>query len=243
MTDPLFTGIVPMQITPFRTDGSVDLEGLSAIVEWQAQLGVDQPVGAGDGRGVLQARHRRARGGDLDGRRQPPATCARWSESRRDRPRSPPASAATPHQPAPTACWCCRPTASSRAPTTWSSTTGRSRAASDLPIMAQDGSDEIRAVFPFDVLVRLCREVSAIEYIKVEDVAPGPKITALGEALGDSVTLLCGSGRTGHARGLRPGRGRLHLGGGDRRPLRRLRRGSTTPIAKPPTGDITSSCR
>ena len=33
------------------------------------------------------------------------------------------------------------------------------------------------AVLPFDALVRLCREVSAVSYIKVEDVAPAPKIS------------------------------------------------------------------
>lgn len=66
--------------------------------------------------------------------------------------------------------------------------------AADLPIMVQDGSDELRAIVPFDVLVKLCRAVPAIAYVKVEDVAPAPKITALGEALGNDVTLLCGSG-------------------------------------------------
>ena len=69
--------------------------------------------------------------------------------------------------------------------------------AADLPIMVQDGSDEIRAIVPLDTLIRLCQAVPAIRYIKVEDVAPGPKITALGEALGDRVALLCGSGGLG----------------------------------------------
>jgi len=69
--------------------------------------------------------------------------------------------------------------------------------ASDLPIMVQDGSDEIRAIVPLETLVRLCREVSAIRYIKVEDVTPGPKITALREAVGEGVALLCGSGGLG----------------------------------------------
>jgi 4-hydroxy-tetrahydrodipicolinate synthase len=64
----------------------------------------------------------------------------------------------------------------------------------DTPIMVQDGSDEIRAVIPFDVLLRLCREVPSVRYIKVEDTAPNPKITALRQALGDEVTLVCGSG-------------------------------------------------
>ena len=62
--------------------------------------------------------------------------------------------------------------------------------------MVQDGSDELRAVIPFDVLVRLCREVPSVRYVKVEDVAPGPKVSRLGEALGD-VILLCGSGGLG----------------------------------------------
>jgi dihydrodipicolinate synthase/N-acetylneuraminate lyase len=66
-------------------------------------------------------------------------------------------------------------------------------AACDLPIMVQDGSDELRAVVPFDALVRLCREVEQIRFIKVEDIAPGPKIARLGAVL-DDVILLCGSG-------------------------------------------------
>jgi dihydrodipicolinate synthase/N-acetylneuraminate lyase len=69
--------------------------------------------------------------------------------------------------------------------------------AADLPIMVQDGSDEIRAVIPLDVLVRLCREVPAIRWVKVEDVPPNPKITALRQALDDGVTPLCGAGGLG----------------------------------------------
>jgi 2-keto-3-deoxy-L-arabinonate dehydratase len=69
--------------------------------------------------------------------------------------------------------------------------------AADLPIMVQDGSDELRAIIPLETLIRLCRAVPAIRYIKVEDVVPGPKITALAEALGDGVALLCGSGGLG----------------------------------------------
>ena len=69
--------------------------------------------------------------------------------------------------------------------------------ATDLPIMVQDGSDEIRAIVPFDTLVRLCGAVPSIRYIKVEDVAPGPKITSLAEVLEGRVALLCGSGGLG----------------------------------------------
>jgi len=70
-------------------------------------------------------------------------------------------------------------------------------AAADLPIMVQDGSDELRAIVPLHTLVRLCSAVPAIRYVKVEDVAPGPKITALAEALDGRVALLCGSGGLG----------------------------------------------
>ena len=67
--------------------------------------------------------------------------------------------------------------------------------AADLPIMAQDGSDEIRAVLR-STLVRLCREVSAVSYIKVEDVAPAPDHAR--EALGTAPPAV----RIGRARRL-----------------------------------------
>ena len=116
-----------MQITPFRSDGSVDLEGLSAIVEWQAQLGVTSlsalgmagefyklatdeveavistvTAASGDVRTLVGVS---AGSAEVAARLAPPRRI-----SRRGRPAG--AAAAT---------------ASSRAPTTWSSTTGRSR--------------------------------------------------------------------------------------------------------------------
>ena len=37
MRDGLFHGIVPMQVTPFHNDGSLDLDGLARAIEWQAR--------------------------------------------------------------------------------------------------------------------------------------------------------------------------------------------------------------
>ena len=193
MADPLFTGIVPMQVTPFRTDGSVDLEGLSAIVEWQAQLGVTSLSALGMAGEFFKLATDEieavistvtAASGDVRTLVGVSAGSAELAARLARHAASAGADGLLVLPP-----FGIKPGADDLI--------GYYRkiaAASDLPIMVQDGSDEIRAVVPFDVLVRLCREVSAIEYIKVEDVAPGPKITALGAALGDRVTLLCGSG-------------------------------------------------
>jgi dihydrodipicolinate synthase/N-acetylneuraminate lyase len=193
MEQPLFRGIVPMQVTPFHPDGSVALEGLAATIAWQAQLGVTSLSALGmageffklatdeleavistvvDASGSV-----RTLVGVSAGSGEVAARLAR----RAARAGADGLLVLPPFGIKPSADGLIeyyRTIAS----------------ASDLPITVQDGSDELRAVVPFDVLVRLCREVSAIRYIKVEDITPGPKISALGEALGDRVVLLCGSG-------------------------------------------------
>jgi 4-hydroxy-tetrahydrodipicolinate synthase len=193
MEQPLFHGIVPMQITPFRQDGSVDLEGLAATVEWQTQLGITSLSALGmageffklatDEIEAVIATIVGASGavrtlvGVSAGSGEVAARLARHAaRAGADGLLVLPPFGIKP------------------------STDGLIEyyrtiaSACDLPITVQDGSDELRAIVPFDVLVRLCREVSAIRYIKVEDITPGPKISALGEVLGDGVVLLCGSG-------------------------------------------------
>jgi dihydrodipicolinate synthase/N-acetylneuraminate lyase len=193
MPTPPFRGIVPMQVTPFDRDGGVDLDSLAATIAWQVELGVTDlsalgmageffklatdeieavistiVEASGPGRTLL---------GVSAGSAEVAARLARH------------AAAAGADGLLVLPPFGIKPGADELI--AYYAAIAR---ASDLPIMAQDGSDEIRAVIPFDVLVRLCREVSNVTYIKVEDVAPSPKISRLGETLGAGVTLLCGSG-------------------------------------------------
>jgi dihydrodipicolinate synthase/N-acetylneuraminate lyase len=192
MAESLFSGIVAMQVTPFHDDGSLDLDGLAATVEWQTGLGLTSISALGmagefyklstdEIEAVISTVVEAA--GDL--RTLVGVSAASGEVAARLARHAQQAGAdgllmLPPYGVKP-------------------SVDGlidyyRAVAAvSDLPIMVQDGSDELRAVVPFDALVRLCREVPAIRYIKVEDIAPGPKITRLAETL-DDVILLCGSG-------------------------------------------------
>jgi 4-hydroxy-tetrahydrodipicolinate synthase len=192
MTDSPFRGIVAMQVTPFHRDGALDVGGLAATVAWQTELPLTSISALGMAgefyklatdeiekviSTVVEASGRlRTLVGVSAASGEVAARLARHAE----RAGADGLLALPPFGVKP-------------------SLDGLVEyyraiaAASDLPIMVQDGSDELRAVVPLDALVRLCREVSAIRFIKVEDVAPGPKITRLADVL-DDVTLLCGSG-------------------------------------------------
>jgi 2-keto-3-deoxy-L-arabinonate dehydratase len=192
MEQSLFHGIVPMQVTPFRQDGSLDLDGLAAAIEWQAGLGITSLSALGmageffklatdeieavisavvDASGdVYTLVGVSAGSGEVAAR-----LARRAAKAGADGLLVLPPFGIKPN---------------ADGLVEYYRTIAR---ACDLPITVQDGSDELRAVVPFDVLVRLCREVSAIHSIKVEDITPGPKITALDEALGDRIVLLCGS--------------------------------------------------
>jgi 4-hydroxy-tetrahydrodipicolinate synthase len=188
-----FTGIVAMQVTPFHPDGSLDLDGLAATVSWQTGLGLTSISALGmagefyklstdETEAVIStvveaSGHLRTLVGVSAASGEVAARLARHAErAGADGLLMLPPFGVKP---------------SVDGMIDYYRTVA---AASDLPIMVQDGSDELRAVVPFDALVRLCREVPAIGFIKVEDIAPGPKITRLAEVLGDDVVLLCGSG-------------------------------------------------
>lgn len=193
MGHSLFHGIVPMQVTPFRQDGSLDLDGLSSIIEWQARIGVTNISALGmageffklatdEIEAVISTVVDASPGvrtlvGVSAGSGEVAARLARYAAR------------------AGADGLLVLPPFGIKPGTDGLIEYYRTIAAAcDLPIMVQDGSDELRAVVPFDVLVSLCRAVSSIRYIKVEDIVPQPKITALGEALGDGVILLSGSG-------------------------------------------------
>jgi dihydrodipicolinate synthase/N-acetylneuraminate lyase len=193
VSDLLFRGIVPMQITPFHRDGSLDLDGLARTVEWQAGLGVTSISALGMAGEFYKLATDEiesviatvvAASGRL---RTLVGVSASSNEVAVRLARHAAAAGADgllvlpPHA--------IRPSADELV--AYSAAIGR---ATDLPIMVQDGSDEIRAVIPFETLVRICREVPSVAFVKVEDVAPAPKITRLRAVLGDAVTLLCGSG-------------------------------------------------
>jgi 4-hydroxy-tetrahydrodipicolinate synthase len=192
MTESPFGGIVAMQVTPFHRDGAVDLDGLAATVAWQTGLPLTSISALGMAgefyklstdeieaviSTIVQASgHLRTLVGVSAASGEVAARLARHaSRVGADGLLVLPPFGVKP------------------------SVDGLIEyyraiaAASDLPLMVQDGSDELRAVVPFDALVRLCREVPAIRFIKVEDVGPGPKITRLADTL-DDVILLCGSG-------------------------------------------------
>jgi dihydrodipicolinate synthase/N-acetylneuraminate lyase len=193
MRDGLFHGIVPMQVTPFQADGSLDLDGLGRAVEWQSGLEITSLSALGMAgefyklaTDELEAVISTIVGASADlktliGVSAPSSEVAARLARHAARAGADGLLVLPPYA--------IKPSADEII-----AHYGAIARAADLPIMAQDGSDEIRAVLPFDTLVRLCREVSAVTYIKVEDVAPGPKISRLGEVLGDGVTLLCGSG-------------------------------------------------
>jgi dihydrodipicolinate synthase/N-acetylneuraminate lyase len=193
MRDGLFHGIVPMQITPFHDDGSVDLDSLARTVQWQAGLELTSlsALGMAGEFYKLATDELEAVISTVVGASAKLNTLVGVSA-----PSSEVAARLARHAASAGADgllvlppYAIKPSADE--------IIGYYREiarASDLPIMAQDGSDEIRAVLPFETLVRLCREVSSVSYLKVEDVAPAPKISRLRETLGDSVTLLCGSG-------------------------------------------------
>ena len=184
-----------MQVTPFAPDGSIDLEGLARTVEWQVSVGVGALSALGMAGeffklatdeleaviGCVVESSGRATTliGVSAGSAEVAARLARHAAGAG-------ADALLALPP-----YGIKPSADGLVDY-YRAIAG----AADLPIMAQDGSDELRAVIPFDVLVRLCREVPSVRYVKVEDVAPGPKVSRLGEALGD-VILLCGSGGLG----------------------------------------------
>lgn len=193
MSVSLFRGIVPMQVTPFLPDGSVDLDGLATTVEWQTSLGLTSLSALGMAgefyklaTDEIEAVISTVVGASGELRTLVGVSAASGEVAARLARHAARAGADGLLVLPPFAI---RPSADGLVD--YYRTIA---AATDLPIMVQDGSDELRAVVPFDVLVRLCREVPAIGYIKVEDIAPGPKITRLGEALGDRVVLLCGSG-------------------------------------------------
>jgi 4-hydroxy-tetrahydrodipicolinate synthase len=182
-----------MQVTPFRQDGSLDLDGLAATVSWQTQLGITSLSALGiageffklatdeiesvTSTVVGASGAVRTLVGVSAGSGEVAARLARHAE----RAGADGLLVLPPFGIKPSADGLIeyyRVIAS----------------ACDLPITVQDGSDELRAIVPFDMLVRLCREVSAIRSVKVEDITPGPKISALADVLGDQVALLCGSG-------------------------------------------------
>lgn len=193
MRDGLFHGIVPMQVTPFHNDGSLDLDGLARAIEWQGTLDVTNLSALGmagefyklatDELEAVISTVVSASGAlkTLVGVSAPSSDVAARLARHAARAGADGLLVLPPYA--------IKPSADEII--AYYAAIAR---AADLPIMAQDGSDEIRAVLPFDTLVRLCREVPAVSYIKVEDVAPSPKISRLGEILGDSATLLCGSG-------------------------------------------------
>ena len=192
MTESPFRGIVAMQVTPFHQDGAVDLDGLATTVEWQTRLpltsisalgmaGEFYKLSTDEIEAVIStiveaSGHLRTLVGVSAASGEVAARLARHAE----RVGADGLLILPPFGVKP-------------------SVDGLLdyyrviAAASDLPIMVQDGSDELRAVVPFDALVRLCSEVPAIRFIKVEDIGPGPKITRLAETL-DDIILLCGSG-------------------------------------------------
>jgi dihydrodipicolinate synthase/N-acetylneuraminate lyase len=193
MRDGLFQGIVPMQVTPFHDDGSVDLESLARTVQWQAGLDLTSLSALGmagefyklatDEVEAVISTVVRASGAlkTLIGVSAPSSEVAARLARHAAHAGADGLLVLPPYA--------IKPSADEII-----AYYGAIARAADLPIMAQDGSDEIRAVLPFDTLVRLVREVSAVSYIKVEDVAPAPKISRLGEVLGDRAILLCGSG-------------------------------------------------
>lgn len=193
MEQSLFHGIVPMQVTPFRPDGTLDLDGLAAAVDWQTRLGITSLSALGMAGEFFKLATDEIEAvistivdasGDV---RTLVGVSAGSGELAARLARHAAAAGADGLLVLPP--FGIKPSADGLID--YYRTIAR---ACDLPICVQDGSDELRAIVPFDVLVRLCREVSAIRYIKVEDITPGPKISALGERLGAGVILLCGSG-------------------------------------------------
>jgi dihydrodipicolinate synthase/N-acetylneuraminate lyase len=192
MAESLFTGIVAMQVTPFHDDGSLDLDGLAATVAWQTGLGLTSisALGMAGEFYKLSTDEIEAVISTIVGASGDLLTLVGVSA-----PSGEVAARLARHAQAAGAdgLLMLPPFAVKPSVDGLIEYYRMVAAASDLPIMVQDGSDELRAVVPFDALVRLCREVPAIRYIKVEDVTPGPKITRLAETL-DDVILLCGSG-------------------------------------------------
>jgi dihydrodipicolinate synthase/N-acetylneuraminate lyase len=190
-----FHGIVPMQVTPFREDGALDIEALAGVVDWQVGLGVTSVSALG-----MAGEFYKLAADEIEAvisciveasgaARTLVGVSASSSELAARLARHASSAGADallvlpPHA--------IRPSTEGLI-----DYYGAIARAADLPIVVQDGSDEIRAVIPFETLLRLCSSVSAISYIKVEDVAPAQKITRLRESL-DGITLLCGSGGIG----------------------------------------------
>jgi dihydrodipicolinate synthase/N-acetylneuraminate lyase len=192
---PVFQGIVPMQVTPFQEDGRLDLEGLARTVEWQTTLGVTSVSALG-----MAGEFYKLATDEIEAviscvveASGPVPTLVGVSASSSEvavrLARHAEAAGADallvlpPHSIKPSALGLIEYYAAIAT-------------ATSLPIVVQDGSDEIRAVIPLDLLLRLCATVPAITHIKVEDVAPAQKITVLRESL-DGIALLCGSGGLG----------------------------------------------
>jgi len=192
MAESLFSGIVAMQVTPFHEDGSLDLDGLAATVAWQTGLGLTSISALG-----MAGEYFKLSTDEIE------AVISTVVDASGDLRTLVGVSAASGEVAARLArhaegvgadgLLLLPPFGIKPSVDGLIEYYRAVAAASDLPIMVQDGSDELRAVVPFDALVRLCREVPTIRYIKVEDITPGPKITRLAETL-DDIVLLCGSG-------------------------------------------------
>jgi 4-hydroxy-tetrahydrodipicolinate synthase len=185
-----------MQVTPFRDDGALDIEGLARMVEWQTSLGVTSVSALGmagefyklatdEIEAVISCVVEAASGAvnTLVGVSASASEVAVRLARHAQTAGADALLVLPPHSIKPSAEGLIEYYAAIAS-------------ATDLPIMVQDGSDEIRAVIPLDLLVRLCAAVPTISYIKVEDVPPAQKISLLRERL-DGVTLLCGSGGLG----------------------------------------------
>lgn len=184
-----------MQVTPFQEDGALDLEGLARTVEWQIALGVTSVSALGMAGEfyklatdeieaviscVVEASgHAQTLVGVSASSSEVAGRLARHAETAgADALLVLPPHSIKPSEPGLIEYY------------------AAIASATDLPIVVQDGSDEIRAVIPLDLLLRLCTTVTTISHIKVEDVAPAQKITLLRESL-DGIALLCGSGGIG----------------------------------------------
>ena len=157
MRDGLFHGIVPMQVTPFHDDGWLDLDGLAQAIEWQATLDVTSLSALGMAgefyklaTDELEAVISTVVGASgalktLVGVSAPSSDVAARLARHAARAGADGLLVLPPYA--------IKPSADEII--AYYAAIAR---AADLPIMAQDGSDEIRAVLPFDTLVRLCRE-------------------------------------------------------------------------------------
>jgi 2-keto-3-deoxy-L-arabinonate dehydratase len=189
----MFRGIVPMQVTPFDDDGELDLASLSRILRFQLVCGISSVSALGMGGEFYKLSENEICQvietvlSEAQGRAyavvgvSAPSTEQAVRLARHAAALEADALLVLPP-------YAIRPSSSQLVE-------HYERIADcGVPIMIQDGSEELRATIPSDVLARICERVPSVRWIKVEDVTPNAKISLLLSRLPKEVELLSGSG-------------------------------------------------